>query len=191
KRLEGASNPAFVAGPDIDASGAWNAAVALAEKQRLPVWATPPPGGGRLGFPEGHPNFRGSLPPAIGPTGETLAAYDLGIAAGPPIFPSYPNIPGPLLAEGTELVAITSDPDEAARAPMGEAIVANVALTLAALAGRVPDSERPAPPSRPAPEEVELTNPMSPSTAVRTLAQAFPPEGMGVLEAPAGTPARR
>src|SRR5215208_4350894 len=59
ERLAQARNPAMVAGPDVDASGAWEAAVALAERQRLPVWATPAPGGGRIGFPEGHPNFRG------------------------------------------------------------------------------------------------------------------------------------
>ena len=42
----------------------------------------PAPGGGRLGFPEGHPNFRGVLPPAIGPVSETLAAHDLVLVAG-------------------------------------------------------------------------------------------------------------
>ncbi|MDX6714277.1 MAG: benzoylformate decarboxylase, partial [Baekduia sp.] len=72
RRLEQASNPVLIAGPDIDASGAWDVAVALAERQNLPVFATPAPGGGRLGFPEGHPNFRGVLPPAIGPVSETL-----------------------------------------------------------------------------------------------------------------------
>src|SRR4051794_28815803 len=71
-RLENAKNPAFVAGPDIDASGAWDAAIALVERQKLPVWASPAPGGGRIGFPESHPHFRGVLPPAIGPLGETL-----------------------------------------------------------------------------------------------------------------------
>src|SRR5436305_1724722 len=68
--LDGARNPVLVAGPEIDASGGWNHAVALAEKQRLPVWATPAPGGGRLGFPENHPNFAGILPPAIGAVSE-------------------------------------------------------------------------------------------------------------------------
>ena len=62
--LEQARNPVLVAGPDIDASGGWEAAVALAERQRLPVWATPATGGGRLGFPEDHPNFAGH--PAAG-----------------------------------------------------------------------------------------------------------------------------
>src|SRR4051812_3248457 len=68
--LEGARNPVLVAGPDIDASGAWEQVIALAERQRLPVWASPAPGGGRLGFPESHPHFRGVLPPAIGPLGQ-------------------------------------------------------------------------------------------------------------------------
>src|SRR5438270_5939159 len=61
-QLESARNPALVAGPDVDASGAWELAIAIAEKQRLPVWASPAPGGGRIGFPENHPNFRGVLP---------------------------------------------------------------------------------------------------------------------------------
>src|SRR5437763_131142 len=55
ERLSAASNPALVVGPDVDASGAWQAAGARAERQRLPVWATPAPGGGRSGLPEGHP----------------------------------------------------------------------------------------------------------------------------------------
>ena len=38
-------------GPDIDMCGGWDAAVKFAEKQKLSVWATPAPGGGRLGFP--------------------------------------------------------------------------------------------------------------------------------------------
>ncbi len=41
ERLDAAANPVLVAGPDIDATGAWDAAVALAERQRLPVWASP------------------------------------------------------------------------------------------------------------------------------------------------------
>src|SRR5438067_3802245 len=130
RKLESAKSPAFVAGPDVDAGGAWDAAVALAERQRLPVWASPAPGGGRLGFPEGHANFRGVLPPAIGPLSETLAGHDLILVVGSPVFPHYPNIPGSLLPEGASLVAITSDPDEAARAPMGEASEAYVPLTL-------------------------------------------------------------
>ncbi len=73
ERLAAARAPALVAGPDVDATGGWHAAVELAEKQRLPVWASPATGGSRLGFPEDHPNFVGILPPAIGPLGHVLA----------------------------------------------------------------------------------------------------------------------
>src|SRR5215208_1807039 len=144
-KLANATNPAMVAGPDVDASGAWDAAVALAERQRLPVWATPAPGGGRIGFPEGHPNFRGTLPPAIGPLSQMLEGHDLVLVVGSSVFPYYPYIPGPLLPEGSSLVAISNDPDEAARAPMGDAIVADVRLTLEALLAEVPESDRPVP----------------------------------------------
>ncbi len=125
-RIDAASRPAFVAGPDVDASGAWESAIALVERARMDAWATPAPGGGRLGFPESHPQYRGVLAPAIGPAGQMLADYDLVVVAGSSVFPYYPYMPGPALAEGTQLVAITSDPDEAARAPAGDAIVGDL-----------------------------------------------------------------
>jgi benzoylformate decarboxylase len=189
--LANASNPVMVAGPDIDASGAWDVAVALAEKAALPVWATPAPGGGRIGFPEGHAHYRGILPPAVGPAAETLAGHDLILVVGSSVFPYYPNIPGPLLPAGARLVVITNDPDEAARAPMGDALVADVKLTLEALIEAVPASDRTPPQPLDPPMEVELTDPMSASTAMRALAEVFPENGIVVLEAPSATIALR
>src|SRR4051794_14292554 len=192
RRLEGAARPVLCVGPDVDASRGWDAAVALAEKQRLPVWATPAPGGGRIGFPESHPAFQGVLPPAIGPVSEVLEGHDLVLVVGSSVFPYYPNIPGPLLPSGTKLVAITADADEAARAPMGDAIVADVRLTLEALLEVVEEAtDREPPPERAPAEEVELTEPMNPSTAVRALASVFPDDGIVVLESPSATPALR
>ncbi len=191
QRLARAECPALVAGPEIDACGGWDAAIGLAELQRLAVYATPATGGGRLGFPEDHPLFQGILPPAVLPVGEALAAHDLVLAVGTSVFPYYPNVPGPLLAQSTALVAITADPDEAARAPMGDAILADPALTLVALADAVGESDRPAPPARPAPEPAPITEPMSPSTAVRALAEVFPADGIVVLESPSATLALR
>jgi benzoylformate decarboxylase len=189
--LRTAERPALVAGPEIDACGGWEEAVRLAESQRMTVYATPAPGGGRIGFPENHPLFQGILPPAVGPLGEALSGHDLAIVAGSSVFPYYPNVPGPLLAAGTVLVAITSDPDEAARAPMGDAIVADVASTLSALADAAGTSTRDAPAPRPPAEPAPASDPMSPSTAVRALAQAFPEEGIVVLESPSATLALR
>ena len=190
-RLDAATNPVMVAGPDIDASGAWDDAIALAERQRLPVWATPAPGGGRIGFPENHPNYRGVLPPAIGPVGQTLEGHDLILVVGSSVFPYYPYIPGPLLPEGAKLVAITSDPDEAARAPMGDALVADVKLTLAALLEDVPESTRPAPEPNQGPQEIPPSDPLNPSTVHTALAEVFPEDGIVVLESPTSTLALR
>jgi benzoylformate decarboxylase len=190
-RLNAASNPVMVAGPDIDSSGAWDLAVALSERQRLPVWASPATGGNRLGFPENHPNYRGVLPPAIGPVGQTLEGHDLIVVVGSSVFPYYPYIPGPLLPEGAKLVAITSDPDEAARAPMGDALVADVKLTLAALLEEVPESTRPVPEPNPGPGEIPPSDPLNPSTVHTALGEVFPEDGIVVLESPTSTLALR
>ncbi len=190
--LDGAASPVLVAGPDVDASGAWELAVELAERQRLPVWASPATGGARLGFPEAHPNFRGVLPPAIGPVGQTLEGHDLILVVGSSVFPYYPHIPGPLLPAGARLVAITSDPDEAVRAPMGDAIVADVALTLGALLAELPaESGRPAPEPNPGPSEIPATDPLNASTVHSALAEVLPEDAIVVLESPSSTLALR
>ena len=110
KRLSEASNPVLVKGPDIDASGGWDDAVALAERQKLPVFAAPAPGGGRLGFPESHPLFQGRAAARDRPRRRDAQGSRPRPGGGSSVFPYYPYIPGPLLPEGAELVAITSDP---------------------------------------------------------------------------------
>src|SRR5436190_20326405 len=191
ERLDAAGNPVLVAGPDIDAAGAWDDAVALAERQKLPVFASPAPGGGRLGFPEGHPLFQGVLPPAIGPVTETLKGRDLILVVGSSVFPYYPYIPGPLLPEGASLVAITSDPDEAARAPMGDVILADVALALRALLEQVGEANRPEPDPLPEPGAGDESDPLTSTMVHNTLAQVFPDDGIVVLESPSSTLALR
>src|SRR3954447_21899096 len=187
QRLGSASNPVLVAGPDIDAAGGWNDAVALAERQKLPVFASPAPGGGRLGFPEGHPLFQGVLPPAIGPVTATLKGRDLVLVVGSSVFPYYPYIPGPLLPEGASLVAITSDPDEAARAPMGDVVLADPGLALRALLEEVGEANRAEPAPLPEPTAGEETDPLSSTMVHNTLAQVFPDDGIVVLESPSST----
>jgi benzoylformate decarboxylase len=192
QRLRSAKRPVLIAGPDIDASGGWDAAVELAESQRLAVWASPATGGGRIGFPEDHPAFQGVLPPAVGPLTQTLAGHDLLLVAGSSVFPYYPNVPGEFLPQGAELLMITSDPDEAARAPMGDAIIADVALTLRALVGELSEpSDREPPPAR---VELEAPTPgeqLSGGELHTTLAELFPEDGIIVLESPSSTAALR
>ncbi|MCO5314633.1 MAG: benzoylformate decarboxylase [Solirubrobacterales bacterium] len=190
-RLRDAKNPVMVAGPDIDAAGGWDEAIALSESQNLPVWATPAPGGGRIGFPEGHPNFRGVLPPGIQPVGEILGNHDLAVVIGSSVFPYYPYLPGSLLGENTELVQITSDPDEAARAPMGEALVADVKLTMAALNAHLEPTSREALEPNPAPMRLEDSDPLNPSVVMSTLKEVIPEDAVIVLEAPSATLALR
>jgi len=192
ERLRAAERPVFVAGPDIDASGGWDAAVELVESQRLPVWASPPTGGSRIGFPESHPAFQGMLPPAVAPLAQALADHDFVLVAGSSVFPYYPNIPGDFLAEGTELVAITCDPDEAARAPIGEAIVADVGLTLRALADELSEpADREAPPARAELEPFPPGEQLSGGEVHAVLAELFPKDGVIVLESPSSTAALR
>jgi benzoylformate decarboxylase len=181
----------LVAGPEIDASRGWEAAVALAERQRLAVWAVPAAGGSRLGFPERHPNFVGILPPAIGPLGEALKDHDLVLVVGSAVFLYYPYLPGPLLAAGTELVMITSDPGEAARAPMGEAIVGDPGLALHSLVELVGESDRPAPEQRPEPSDPPHADPLTGSEAMAALADAWPDDAIAVVETPSCTLALR
>jgi benzoylformate decarboxylase len=192
-RLTAAANPVLVAGADVDAAGGWDHAVALAEKQRLPVWAPPAPGGSRIGFPESHPQFAGTLPPAIGPVADVLKAHDLVLVVGSSVFSYYPYMPGPLLGPDTALVLITADPDEAARAPMGDAIVGDVGLALERLAELAPGAEatqRPGPQPRPEPGDPPAADPpdrLSGSQAMAALAAAWPPDAIAVVEAPSAT----
>ena len=74
RALESASSPVLVVGGENDASGGWDAAVRLAEKQRLPVFAAAIEG--RAGFPEDHPAYPGALPPALGAVGPFLDGRD-------------------------------------------------------------------------------------------------------------------
>ena len=191
RRLAESSNPVMVAGPEIDASGAWEAAVALAERCRLPVWASPATGGGHVGFPEAHPYFQGVLPAAIAAVSATLAGHDLILVVGSSVFPYYPYVPGPLLPEGAELVAITSDPDEAARAPMGDAIVADVALTLRALLDLVGEADRPPPAPAPPAPAADTSGPMSAASVHATLGEVLPEDAIVVAETPSSTLALR
>ena len=182
EKLEAASNPVLVIGGENDASGGWDAAVRLAEKQRLPVFAAAIEG--RAGFPEDHPNFQGALPPALGAVSQMLEGRDLIVVAGAPVFKYYPNLPGDMIPAGAEVWQVTSDPDEAARAQVGNAAVGDAAAFLEALVERVGESGREGPPPRaemPPPEE---SDPIAAGTAFDTLAGVLGGDEIIVNESP-------
>src|SRR5581483_103124 len=84
-----------------------------------------------------------------------------------------------------------SDPGEAARAPMGDAIVGDVGLALEMLVELVGESGRTAPDPRPEPGEPPAANPMSGTQAAAALAAAWPEDGIAVVESPSSTLALR
>ena len=121
QQVQDARNPVLVLGPDVDATLSNDHAVALADKLRMPVWIAP--SASRCPFPTRHPSFRGVLPAAIAGISKTLQGHDLIIVVGAPVFRYHQFAPGDYLPVGAQLLHITSDPLEAARAPMGHALV--------------------------------------------------------------------
>src|SRR5262249_53152269 len=147
ERLTAARHPVLVVGAEVDVTGAFQAAVQLAEASHMPVWIAP--SASRCPFPTNHPSFQGVLPFAISRLTAKLAGHDLILVFGAPVFRYHEYLPGAYLPEGAQLVVVTSDPAEAARAPVGEAIVADPQVVLCQLAGAVAPSERPLPQPRP------------------------------------------
>ncbi len=138
--LAGAKNPALVLGAGVARGSGWEDAVALAERLRCAVFTAPE--AEAASFPEDHALFQGELPPAIGPLCEKLEGYDVVAVLGAPVFRYYPYVPGSFLPEGTRLFQVTDDAAEAARAPVGDSVLADPALALHVLLGMVAPSDR-------------------------------------------------
>lgn len=182
-------SPVLVLGAAVDRAGAWPAAVALAERLAAPVWAAPAPE--RAPFPEDHPHFRGVLPYAIGPLGEALRGHDTVLVVGAPVFRYYPHVPGDYLPAGTRLLHVTDDPEESARAPVGDSLLADPGLALAALVDLLPQADRPPPPPRPEPGPPDVGPPPSADALFAALARHWPPDGVLVQESPSNLAALR
>ncbi len=146
-RLRGAHAPALVVGPEADEDRAFARVVELAERLRASVWTAPTPP--RCPFPTRHPLWQGVLPASIAGVSEHLAGHDVVLVLGAPVFRYHAYRPGPWLPAGTELVAVSNDPETAARAAFGDAIVADVAAVVGQLLDALPAvPARPAAPAR-------------------------------------------
>lgn len=132
ERLTSATSPAIVLGGDVDTQGLFDRAVDVAERLGAPVWAAPSQF--RLPFPNRHPLFRGVLPAGISAVSDALAGHDTVLVVGAPVFRYHEHQPGPYLPEGAHLVHVTDDAAAAARAPVGETLVADPASALDLLA---------------------------------------------------------
>ena len=189
--LAAARTPALIIGSDVDATGGFADGVALAERLQADVFA--PPAAGRLGFPQSHALFRGALPWSIRSAAAALAPYDLVLVFGAPVFRYYPYEPGRFLAGNTRLLHVTASADEAARAPVGDAVVADPTLTLRALVERVerrsPVGVRPEPGlSAAAPSGAVPAGALSADEVFAAVAATWPEDGILVFEAPSHLP---
>ncbi|MFJ4847291.1 benzoylformate decarboxylase [Streptomyces sp. NPDC088733] len=161
--LDRATSPALVLGPGADTEAGYRAAVALAERARLPVWVAPSPP--RAPFPTRHRCYQGQLPSAVGAVADTLAGYDVVLCVGAPVFRYHAPSGSDFLPPGVRLYGVTDDPDEAARAPVGRISVGDPSDALVRLADAVAPSDRSWPPERTLPE-ADTTGPAFTAEAI-------------------------
>jgi len=181
-RLMSAARPAVVAGEGVDRSAAWPQIAAVAERLGAPVWAAPQ--SPRAGFPEDHALFAGHLAAGAARLAGQLAGHDLVLVVGAPVFaflayePERDAMP--------ELLLLTDDLAEAARAPVAVSIVADVGLVLGQLLGILSPSPPPRtrPPARKPPPPVAATSPISSAFLMQTLGEILPPHAILVEESP-------
>ncbi len=180
--LEESSRPVIVVGADVDASGALEGVVELAERFQTPVWVAPRVW--RIGFPETHPLFAGFLPPLKSGVAEKLQGHDLVLVLGAPAFTYHNETKGPFLPDGARLFQVVNDADQAAYTPEGVAVVANVALAVGDLLARPAPVPRPPARGRDAIPVLEPADPIPPRYLMQQIAQLRPRDSVIVEEAP-------
>ncbi|MER6984567.1 thiamine pyrophosphate-dependent enzyme, partial [Streptomyces carpinensis] len=181
ERVAAAERPALVLGGDIDSAGLFDCAVRLAERLGGPVWAAPSLF--RLPFPNRHPLFRGVLPAGIAPICAALEGHDLVLVLGAPVFRYHEYLPGRYLPEGTRLIQVTEDASAAARAPMGEALVADPRAVIELLLEQLGTLTAPTGPYRPVPEPPTAEGPLlHPEEVFAALRDEMPEDTAYVVE---------
>ncbi len=167
--LAGAARPVVIAGDGVDHARAGDAVMALAERLGAPVWSEPQPA--RVPVDTAHPHWRGALPPFAEAMRGALAAHDVVLALGMPVFRLFGWSPGPPLPDGARLVHLDPDPDEVGRMITPEiGLVGDVGEGVRALAaalgpGRGPVLDPLA--GRPPPAPAEVVSPAHFSHAVQ------------------------
>lgn len=182
-RLDQAERPLLIFGAEVDLYGGWEAGVELAERLQAPALLAIEVG--RISFPTDHPCFRGTLGVTIAAVREQLEGHDLVVVAGAPVFRYHAWAEGPYLPGGTELVALTADPSQAARAPIGDAVIGDPAAALALLAQQVAPGDPGRLPERSAPVEADRSAvPMQAIALLDVLRDRVPSNAVFASEAP-------
>jgi benzoylformate decarboxylase len=173
-----ADRPAFVVGAAVARDDAWDEVIALAERHRASVWASP--NSGRNSFPEDHPLFAGFLAADREKIVPRLDGHDLLRVLGAPAFTYHVEGFGPHIPEGASLYQLVDDPAAAAWAPIGLAVVTSLKSGIRDLL------EGPDPKSRAAPPERAPSPPLSgPALTDKYLMQqvaALRPKGSVIVE---------
>jgi benzoylformate decarboxylase len=175
--------PVLVIGPEVDATGAGPAAVALAERLNAPVLASP--FSSRTSFPETHPLFAGFLAAAPDAVTAGLAPHDLVLVLGAPVFTFHVTGAWRL----PPIIQMTADGEAIAAAPSGTGILGSLRLGLPALAALLSPASHPAPPPRPRPPAPAAATPIPVEYLLHSLAKARPADSIIVEEAPSHRPA--
>lgn len=131
-----AKNPALVIGTGAANAGAWSAAIALAEKAGLAVWAAPY--AARETFPEDHPQFAGFLAAWRDQIRDALAPHDAILVAGAPVFTYHVEGSGAHWPEGASLMALSDDPKHLSNLPGGGGVLGDIRAGFEQLAALLP-----------------------------------------------------
>ena len=192
---------AIVAGDEVNASGATEAVVAVAEALGATVYGAPQHSG--CPFPTTHPLWAGGLAPHAGAMRARLADYERVFLIGGRAFMTYPYAPGPPLPPSVELLHLAPDAHDLGRTYATRlGIAGDPRATLAALLPIL----RPKVAARPIAEVMERRRaardrfqtereqkalsrydetPMPPIVAAHALLRALPPDAAIVDEGPA------
>jgi benzoylformate decarboxylase len=137
----------------------------------------------RCSFPEVHPAFAGFLTPARARLAEQLAPHDVVVVLGAPVFTYHVRSEGDVVAGGTSVFLLTDDPDAAAFAPVGAAILTTLRRGITELLGRVRQSDRK--PAGRAPRPMpQAGDPISGAFVMQVVSEVMPATAVIVEEAP-------
>lgn len=187
RAIDASRKLALIAGSQIEEDGAWDDAVALAERLNADVYAEPI--APRWAFPRNHRLFRGGLLPAQKPLADQLAEYDTVVVLGAPVFLYYAYVPGDAIRPGTKLFQITNSPQDASAALAGTSIVGNLATAAKYLRAQVKRREghaapQAAPPEPPVEDVGSAGKPMTTAYLFSTLARLLPRDAIIAEECP-------
>ncbi|MGC0421784.1 benzoylformate decarboxylase [Embleya sp. AB8] len=172
--LAGATRPALVIGPAVDADAAAPDAVLLAERLGAAVYGAP--WTSRAGFPERHPLFHGFLTATRREVTRQLDGHDVILVIGAQVFTYHVHTEGPFLPDGAQCLHMTDNPVHAFSAPVGESLICSARTGIRALLDRLPDrpAHRRLPSAPPRPRPAPLTAPLEASAVLHLLRDLVP-----------------